>query len=332
MNRDSGDRKILYELDKNARQSLKQIGRTVRLSPEVVFHRIRNLEKEGIIEYYYTTIDPSKFGYKAFRVYVKAQDLTLEKEKEIFDWLVQNKKTWWVLRVEGKWDIDFFLWVKDDYEFEQEWLKFSQRFRKYIDEKLIQIYTHLHHFHRPYLIGKKNDEEKEEVIFSNQREQVDTIDLQILSLLSTNARMKITEMSKKIPLTPKNIAQRIKGLQKKNIILSFRVKINLEKIGYRYYKIEVDLNNYARLRQLYQFAKLHPNITYINQVIGLADFDADIEVPSEEEFDKVITQIKKEFGEDIRDIRYLTIRKVYKISYIPEFEFHIPVGLIKSSS
>ena len=47
---DIKDRKILAELDKNSRQSLKKIGKKVRLSPEVVFHRMKKLEKSGVIK------------------------------------------------------------------------------------------------------------------------------------------------------------------------------------------------------------------------------------------------------------------------------------------
>ncbi len=318
MNLDVKNRKILYELDLNARQSNAKIGRKVRLSPEVVFHRIKNLEKKGIIEYYYALIDPSKFGYKAYRVYFKTQDLSLEKEKEMIDWLIKNKKTWWVLSIEGKWDKDVMLWVKDDYEFEEMWLEFSQKFRRHIDEKLIQIYTHLLHFHRPYLINKAKDEEEQQVIFSRERVKIDDVDLQILKGLATNARQPLTKLSEKINLSPKNIAYRIRALMKKKVIISFRAKINLEKINFRYYKIEVNLNSYANIKKLYTFARFHPYITYINQVIGLADFDADIEVPSEQDLVKIFDEIRKEFADDIRDFSYFTIRKVHKISYIPE--------------
>lgn len=317
---DAKDRMILYQLDVNARQSNAQIGRKVRLSQEVVFHRIKNLEKRGVIEYYYTTIDPSKFGYKAYRVYVKTQDLSLEKEKEMIDWLVKNKKTWWVLSVEGKWDKDFFLWVKDDYEFEEEWQRFSEKFRKYIDEKLIQIYTHLYHFHRPYLIGKKRDDEQQEILFSRERVNVDEIDMHILKNLATDARQHLTIIAKNVGLSPKNVLYRIKSLMKKRVILSFRAKINLEHLNFRYYKIEINLNSCANLKKLYTFAKFHPYITYINQVIGLADFDADVEVPSEQALIKLFNDIRKEFGNDIHDFSYFTIRKVHKISYVPEVE------------
>ncbi len=194
----------------------------------MAFHRIKNLEKRGIIEYYYTTIDPSKLGYKAYRVYIKTQNLSLEKEKEMMNWLVKNKKTWWVLTVDGKYNIDILWWAKDDYEFEEEWLKFLQKFRKYVDEKLIQIYTHLYHFHRLYLVDKNKDDEKEEIIFSKETEKVDKIDFKLLKELSVKGRKSLVNLSEKIKLSPKNISYRIKSLKEKKIITSFRIKNRFE--------------------------------------------------------------------------------------------------------
>ncbi|HDD46044.1 MAG TPA: winged helix-turn-helix transcriptional regulator, partial [Candidatus Aenigmarchaeota archaeon] len=274
---------------------------------------------------YYTTIDPSKFGYKAYRVYIKTQNLTLEREREIIGWLVNNKRTWWVLSVSGKYDIDILWWVKDDYEFEEEWLNFSKNFREHIDAKHIQIYTRLYHFHRAYLIDKKIDDEPEHAIFSRERIKLDETDFKILRELSVNARESLVSLSARIGISPKNIYYRINRLIKEGVIVAFRAKINLEKIGYRYYKIEINLNNYSNIQKLYNFAKLHPYITYVNQVIGLADFDFDVEVPTERHLFRLIDEIRAEFGKDIRDIAYLTIKKVYKISYFPLSEFPLTI-------
>ena len=46
---DVKDRKILYQLDLNSRQSLTTIGSKVRLSKTVVQYRINRLVKNGII-------------------------------------------------------------------------------------------------------------------------------------------------------------------------------------------------------------------------------------------------------------------------------------------
>jgi len=46
---DLKDRKILYELDLNCRQSNTQIGKKVGLSRKVVEYRIKKMEEEGVI-------------------------------------------------------------------------------------------------------------------------------------------------------------------------------------------------------------------------------------------------------------------------------------------
>jgi Lrp/AsnC family leucine-responsive transcriptional regulator len=54
---DLKDRKILYELDLDARQPLTRIGKKVGLSKDVVSYRMKKLQDEGIIKNYYTVID-----------------------------------------------------------------------------------------------------------------------------------------------------------------------------------------------------------------------------------------------------------------------------------
>jgi len=63
---DCKDKKILYELDANSRQSIQSIGRKVNLHKNVVLHRIRKLEESGIINNYFTIIDSSKLGYRSY--------------------------------------------------------------------------------------------------------------------------------------------------------------------------------------------------------------------------------------------------------------------------
>ena len=47
------DKKILYELDVDSRQSNKQIAKRVGMSEQVVGNRIRRLQHLGIIEYFF---------------------------------------------------------------------------------------------------------------------------------------------------------------------------------------------------------------------------------------------------------------------------------------
>ena len=71
VNIDLKDRKILYELDFDSRQSYRSIGKKVGLSKDIVASRVKKLEEDGIIKKYYTVIDYSKLGYEYFKVDLK---------------------------------------------------------------------------------------------------------------------------------------------------------------------------------------------------------------------------------------------------------------------
>ena len=64
---DLKDRKILFELDINSRQTLTQIGRKVGLPKTVVAYRIKRLQERGIIKSFYTVIDVYKLGFIMMR-------------------------------------------------------------------------------------------------------------------------------------------------------------------------------------------------------------------------------------------------------------------------
>ena len=72
---DLKDRKILYELDLNCRQSNTQIGRKVGLSRKVIEYRIKQMEEDGIIKNYWTEFNTFKLGYNCYRIYINFQDV-----------------------------------------------------------------------------------------------------------------------------------------------------------------------------------------------------------------------------------------------------------------
>ena len=59
---DLKDRKILYQLDLNSRQSLTQIGKNVGLKKDVVSYRIKRLQDEGVIK---------DLLYSCYRIYLQ---------------------------------------------------------------------------------------------------------------------------------------------------------------------------------------------------------------------------------------------------------------------
>ena len=104
-NIDVKDRKILYQLDLNSRQSLKTIGSNVRLTKNVVQYRIDRLVKNGIIKNFYTSIDFYKLGYINLGIYVNYQYYTPEIEKDIIQYFVNSEHAWFIANIQGKFDL-----------------------------------------------------------------------------------------------------------------------------------------------------------------------------------------------------------------------------------
>ncbi len=60
---DDTNRELLFELQRDARLSLAELGRRVGLSPPAVGERLQRLERDGVIRGYRAEINPAALGY-----------------------------------------------------------------------------------------------------------------------------------------------------------------------------------------------------------------------------------------------------------------------------
>jgi len=314
---DVKDRKIMYQLDVNSKQPNSKIAKKVGLSKDVVNYRIKNLEKLGFIQGYYTIIDLSKLGYFGMRVYLKLFDATPAKEKEIIDYLVQRKKVFFVAEIEGHFDIALGVWIRDIYEFEDFYLDFKKKFKQHVGQEQISIFTKARHFHRAYLLNKKFYDTKPEFFGREKVVPHDKLDLDILKLLCRNARTPTIEIAQKLKKPARTIAFRIKQLETKKIIQGYRVIFDFGLFGYKYYKVDLTLKEMSIRKELISFAHAHPNILYVDETIGGSDFEFDLEVENKEKFMEIIEKLRAKFSE-IRTWRYFTLRRYKKLLYFPE--------------
>lgn len=60
---DETNRRIIGELQANARLSMTELGRRVNLSPPAVAERVQRLEEAGVITGYHAAVDPKAIGF-----------------------------------------------------------------------------------------------------------------------------------------------------------------------------------------------------------------------------------------------------------------------------
>jgi len=315
---DLRDRRILTELDFNARESISKIAKKVRISKEVALYRIRKLEDKGIIRDYHAIINNSKLGYYYSRILVKFQNLDKLAEDKLIYYCKQNPKIGYYGRVDGNWDIIIGYWSKDLFEFEKFIDDFSYKFGKYILEKDVAFGLHVLQLPYKFLLDKLiiNEFETGGKI---EQEKLDEIDKELLILLTKNARASLQELGEKTGLSWKTIDYRIKKLEKNKVILGYRTNIDYKKFGYSNTKVFLYLKNLTKEKEneLLFYLKSLKNSIWIMKCIGKSDLEFEVLVKNREEFFSVMTELREKFRSIIRTYDQFIIHEEPISRFIP---------------
>ena len=102
---DRKDRKLLAQLDMDARQSNNQIAKKVGLSKEVVKYRIDRMIQHRLIYRFHTVINYFKLGISKFKLYLRFTNVNKEKLEEIAQYFSNKNDTEWVVLTTGRWDL-----------------------------------------------------------------------------------------------------------------------------------------------------------------------------------------------------------------------------------
>lgn len=314
---DQKDRKILYQLDFNSRQTFSEIAKKVGLSKEVVNYRIKRLEQEGVIKGYYTIINMSRLGYMCNRFFIKFKNDDPQKEQEIISFFVKHPKYWWVDSMDGFRDLGVGSWEKTILECHKMKEEVLTKLKPYIFEMEQSIYATFQIYRRAYLINKKTKETKAINYISDEITIIDKTDENILRCIAADARMPLLDIAKKLNLTPMIVKYRMKKMMEQKIIEGFRAMIDISKIGYYWYKIEFMLTDYSKKQQMLNFFAIHPHIVYAYESTAQADLEVELEVESYEQFRQILNEIRTKFDDAIESYKHLLWYKEHKIVFFP---------------
>jgi len=316
---DLTDRKILYELDINARQSNSQIAKKIGTSKEVVNYRVNRLIEKGIINYFHTIIDSSKLGFTLYRIFIKYHNLTKEKEQKIYDYL--KSKVGWFVSVRGEWDMNIAVFKKRVSEFQEFWVDFKNHFGNIIEKHQQSIIPSMWHYRKGYLLHENKDTSSYDFYGKDEvtEHKLDNIDKKILQILVNNARMTTIDIAEKIKTTEMVVRYRIKKLEESKIILNYRAFVNVSLLSYRYFKLHFQLSkaDTETINKVRLFMHNNPNIVHGNTAIGGWDLEMDVQFKTNEELYKLIDSFREKFPKHIKNYEFMEYIKEHKFEYLP---------------
>jgi len=318
---DLKDRKIIYELDLNCRQSNTEIGKKVGLKKDVVGYRIKKMQDEGVIKNFWSEINTFKLGYKIYRIYINFQDVSLDVKNEIIKYFSNYKNAWTVMSVKGPVDFDVMLWVKDSLEFNNFWNTTLDNYGNYFVKHAVSIFTGGIAFKKSYLLSgeyKESDREYFVLRSGGKTVEIDEIDYKILDELAVNARIPLIDLAEKLNCSSQTITYRIKNLIENGVVLAFRVGIDISKLGLQDSGIDIYLRDHTKKKQIIDYIKYNPYVEYIFDSVGWCDIQFELMIKDIDHLNKIMEDINFRFPGVIRKQDFWMTAICHRLRSLPE--------------
>jgi DNA-binding Lrp family transcriptional regulator len=317
MNLNIKDRKILYELDLDSRQSNKQIAKKVGLSEQVTGNRIKRLLDKGIIEYFFVRTNPSLLGYYHVKIYLRFHNITKKKEEEMLSKLTEKKGMFWLASLRGKYDLVASIPIKNLSDFSKNYEDIFGPYAHYIIDRNVVVLEKGSIQTRSYLLPNKKPQE---IIYSKGSEkpiELDKTDFKLLQTLNKCGRANIIDIAQKIRVSGDTVRYRLSALKKKGIITGFGPKLNLAKIGNKFYMIFLRMQNMNKQKyaKLETFAKSNGHVIYFVKCFGDHDHELEVEIKNDEELDRFLKSLREHFVTEIKDYEIFEVTREHRMTF-----------------
>ncbi|MFA5745530.1 MAG: Lrp/AsnC family transcriptional regulator [archaeon] len=316
------DRKIIYELSINSRLSYKELAKKIDSKKDTVAYHVNQLIDNKVITKFLPVFSLSKLNILTYKIYFKLQGLTPDKEKELYDYLVNSQKIDWVVKVLGQWDLFIGLYSKTPLEFSKTKDELLSKFNDIITSyQVVQMADQTIAFGRDYLIDKPDVIYRKEFVFISQNEktQLDLTDLKIINEIKNDGRFKYLDVSKKIGINEKTIRERIKKMKENNFLQGYTIFIDPKKINGFTYKLCIYLSDHdqKRFNELIDYTKLNPNVVRLIKSIGPWELEIELEASDILKIYEYTNQLKNKFSTTIKQIDISIMTDELKLNYFP---------------
>ncbi len=300
------DKKILSIIEVDGRLSYSEIAKKVGLSKQIVKYRMDLLEKQDIIQEYYAIVNDSKLGREVYFVYLQLISLSKEDEKKLISSLNKDPRILSYFSSLGKWDFVLASFAKNAEEMNSILQKVLKPVNSKINKKIITSLGEFDYLSTKIFsdLGGKNTSTKLE-----PPEEVDNLDLKLISELMLNGRITLVELAGKYKMSANGIKERIKNLEKKKIIVGYKTKINYELLGFLHshffvWTKNMNINFYNTFKS---FLIQDGRAESISRFFGYADVDFRCNVNSIGELYELKRKIKNHFKNEITSIESLIV-------------------------
>ncbi len=315
------DKKLIYYLSKNARESKTKIAKSVGLSKNAVSYKIERLIKMGIIKNFSAVINIGALKYDTFVLLLKFNE-DIYKNKEIIEYLRNYPFADWLITLSGDWDMFVEFIYRDINHFFKILNDLFEHFGANLDthkilfsNQVIKVEHLVPDFYKDIALPpiEKHDRKFKEY-------KLDKTDKDILNILSLDSSLSFVELAWKLKTTLDVVRYRIKNMLESGIILTFFPEIALDKLGYGEYlcTLKIKNNKKVKIDNLKSAIQENKNVSYgffdpasLNLVFVCAFRNSN-------EIDSLLRGLRSEFQGMIESQSYLIIKEQVLFNLFPK--------------
>ena len=161
------------------------------------------------------------------------------------------------------------------------------------------------------LEGNQAQTKKGEKVF------LEEIDQKIIYELSKNCRISLVDLASKLKMSANGIKNRIRILEKKEMIIGYKTKINYQKLGFLHFRVFIHLNKFSEelYSKIKQFLKNKGSVESVSRYLGYADVDFRCHNKNIVELYQLISDLKDNFLDEVISIDSMIIFNWEAINY-----------------
>ncbi|MBI4021679.1 MAG: Lrp/AsnC family transcriptional regulator [Candidatus Aenigmarchaeota archaeon] len=285
------DTKILAELDSHPRTPVAKLARKLRISQQVADYRIRRMIVEKRITKIGAIINLKALKQEHYRVFFTFNSSTYS-SKEVFDYLGGQKGVYWSARTGGAYDLHVVLFVFDFAAFDNFMEKFNARFPGLV-KNYTSCYGLNHYVYRHKFLSK--DYHTMTYGYQDKHTDIDGLDHFILSKLKENCRLSSLEISREKQVSYKTIINRVKAMERANVILGYRMFMRTE--DRKPFLVLFSFKDYAKEREnkLIHYLERTESVTQAVRMFGVWNLLVHVRIEDNESLQQLIIDLRDKF-------------------------------------
>ncbi len=323
------DRKILYELELNARMPVTVIARRVRSSKETVNFRVNRLIGRGYVKSFYTVFNAARIGYYYYQTFMKFTGTTPDVERLIVEFIARDISCANLRMCEGPYDIVFMTMVKGPGGLREFFRRFKNEFGEYMLHQEIHSVVRTHKLNQKFFTAG----EVEPVSFSQSDvddAELDGMDQRIVERLSTNSRAKLTELARAVRADPKVLKYRLRKMENSGLIILYTIAPDFEKLGLERVHITIGIRNLNSLPTIIEFFRQTNACIWAFELLGRYDINVELAVENDAVLKSIVEMFKARFPDQYNYYDLVHIYRESVISWSP-FESYSAKDAVKAA-